>query len=194
VAELLFQTINLAPRTAAFDDPEWVFEVKHDGYRCLAFLEDGAVRLVSRRGRELTRYAALAAALSKEINARSAVIDGELAVLDGVGRSLFAGMRRREPPVLIAFDLLALDGDDFRNRPLVVRKATLRRILPKSSAYILYLQHIEGRGQQLFKLACENDLEGIVAKKASDPYDVKRAKWWKIKCPAYSRSERVVSR
>jgi bifunctional non-homologous end joining protein LigD len=71
---------------------------------------------------------------------------------------------------------------------VVVRKATLRRILPAMSPHVLNLQHIEGRGIELLAAACAMDLEGIVAKKADDPYDVKRAKWWKTKNGAYSQA------
>lgn len=178
----------LERRSEPFDHPDWIFELKYDGYPCVAYLDAGAVRLVSRRGREFTQYVSLATALAREIRARDAVIDGELAVLDEAGKPVFAAMRSRRPPVLIAFDLLQLDGEDLRALPLVERKARLRKILPKKSAAVLYLQHVDGRGRLLYALACEQDLEGIVAKKADAPYDVKRAQWVKIKNPAYSQA------
>jgi hypothetical protein len=87
----------LEQRAEPFDDPEWIFEPKLDGYRALAVLEAGRVRLVSRRGREFKSYPTLASALANEISAKSAVIDGELAALDERGRSVFNAMRSRRP-------------------------------------------------------------------------------------------------
>lgn len=184
---LPFHPLPCESRADPFDDPDWIFEVKHDGYRALAHLEAGKVRLVSRRGREFNSYAPLAIALAKEIQTRNAVLDGELVCLDAGGKSIFADMRRRLPPVLIAFDLLKLGSQDLRERPLRERKLALRTIIPEVSSHLLYLHHIAGRGRDLFEAACRMDLEGIVAKKADAPYDVKRARWWKIKNPAYSQ-------
>jgi len=71
---------------------------------------------------------------------------------------------RRGTPIFCVFDLLYLDGEDVRERPLIERKRMLRRIVPEGCPFLLYVDHVEGEGERLFQLACERDLEGIVAK------------------------------
>ena len=121
-----------------------------------------------------------------------AVLDGELAVPDETGRTVFAAMMtRRQQALFYAFDLLWLDGEDLRRLPLVTRKAKLKRILPARSSHILYADHTRGAGIELYRLACQLDLEGIVAKRAASPYEEHPADphWIKIKNPAYSQKE-----
>jgi bifunctional non-homologous end joining protein LigD len=120
------------------------------------------------------------------------VLDGELAVPDQTGRTVFAAMmKHRQQARFYAFDLLYLNGEDLRQLPLLTRKAKLRRLLPSRSAHVLYVDHTKGSGQRLYELACELDLEGIVAKRADSPYkeDARNPHWIKIKNPANSQKE-----
>jgi bifunctional non-homologous end joining protein LigD len=182
----------LRQQTQPFDDPAWIYEIKHDGFRAFAVLEHGHCRFLSRKRHKLYGLRDLAKALTKEVNADVAVLDGELAVPDEHGRTVFAAMmKRRHQARFYAFDLLWLDGEDLRSLPLLTRKRKLKRILPAHSAHILYADHTRGGGMQLYRLACQLDLEGIVGKRADSPYEEQPADphWIKIKNPAYSQNE-----
>jgi bifunctional non-homologous end joining protein LigD len=125
---------------------------------------------------------------------RAAILDGEIVCLDAQGKPQFYDLlRRSEPTYFYAFDLLALDGEDLRTLPLIERKRRLSRIMPKKRARrLLYVGHIAGRGIDLYRAACERDLEGIVAKLARAPYVVcepRHSTWLKIKNPSYSQME-----
>lgn len=175
-----------------FDDPNWIFEIKHDGFRALALIEKGHCWLVSRRKHKFQTFGELAAALGRELKVDMAILDGELAVPDKHGRSVFASiMKRRKDVRYFAFDILWLNGQDLRGLPLVTRKQILKRLLPKGSAHVLYVDHMSGSGTKLYRLACAMDLEGIVAKKADSPYEEnwRDPYWIKIKNPAYSQNE-----
>ena len=122
----------------------------------------------------------------------SAVLDGEICCLDADGRTNFNRlMFRREWPFFYAFDLLMLNGRDLRALPLTVRKARLARITPKVESRVLFLDSIAERGCDLFRVACERDLEGIVGKWANGMYqsDGRRTSWVKIKNRAYTQME-----
>ena len=184
--------MKLIRKPGAFDDPEWIFQVKHDGFRALAVIERGHCRFFSRKKHRLTGYSDLREALVKEINADCVVLDGELVVTDHHGRTIFADMmQRRKPARYVAFDCVSLNGEDLRRVPLVDRKQRLRRILPSRSPHVLYVDHTRGAGIELFHLACQLDLEGIVAKRADSPYEDNAGSphWIKIKNPAYSQKE-----
>ena len=115
-----------------------------------------------------------------------AVIDGEIVVLDGDGRPRFYDLlRRRGEPVFYAFDLLSLDGRDLCDHPLVERKRILEDVV-RGQARILYARHHDGRGRELFRLVCEQDLEGVVAKLKRGAYG---EGWFKIRNPLYSQYE-----
>lgn len=175
-----------------FDDPNWVFEVKQDGLRALALIENGQCWLVSRRRHRFQAFGDLANALGREVKADMAILDGELAVPDEHGRSIFASiMKRRHDVRYYAFDLLWLNGKDLRGLPLLARKQALKHLLPKGSAHVLYVDHIRGSGVQLYRVSCALDLEGIVAKKADSPYELQWSDpyWLKIKNPHYSQKE-----
>jgi len=101
----------LSQQATPFDDPEWIFEIKHDGFRALAVIEHGHCRFFSRKKHKLPGYQGLRDALVKEVNADSAVLDGELVVTDHLGRTVFAHlMQRRKLARFFAFDLLWLNG------------------------------------------------------------------------------------
>jgi bifunctional non-homologous end joining protein LigD len=186
---LIPQPMTLVQQAESFDDWDWIYEIKHDGFRALAVIEHGQCRLFSRKKHRLTGYQDLRAALVKEVNAETAILDGELAVVDHLGRSVFADMmQRRHLARYFAFDLLSLNGQDLRQLPLLTRKEKLKRILPSRSRHVLYVDHSQGNGTALYRLACQLDLEGIVAKRADSRY-VNARNWIKIKNPSYSQKE-----
>jgi bifunctional non-homologous end joining protein LigD len=106
------------------------------------------------------------------------VLDGEIVYLAADGRPEFYNlMRRRTPQHFYAFDIVWLDGEDLREVPLVKRKQILRRVVPAQPAPLLYVDHYEMRGVELFRAACKNDLEGIVAKRKDGLYTPEETSW-----------------
>jgi bifunctional non-homologous end joining protein LigD len=179
-----FRLADPVLRSEPFDHDNFVFELKHDGFRAVAHIAPDACQLVSRRGNVYKSFNSLSASLLTL--GCSAVIDGEIVLLDATGRPKFYDLlRRRGEPVFYAFDCLRLDGHDLRSRPLIERKAGLERIV-KGHPRVLYANHIEREGCALFKLACEQDLEGIVAKRRNAAYG---DDWFKIRNPNYSQYE-----
>ena len=179
-----------------FDDPNWFFEIKWDGYRAVAFIENGSVRLVSRNQNDLTpRYPELKV-LGDQIHAKNAILDGEVVVLDEQGRPSFSLMQQRtgirahgrqaaanrELPILYyAFDLLYLDGYDLRRVTLEERKRVLQEVL-KPGELVRFSDHYPGQGVALFEVAKQKGLEGILAKKRNSCYEERRTReWLKIK-------------
>jgi len=179
-----------------FDDKDWLFEIKWDGYRAIAFIADGKVRLVSRNQNELTgRYSELKD-MAEFVNGKTAILDGEVVALDAEGRASFSLMQQRtgfrpgghraaakaDVPVLYyAFDLLYLDGYDWRRMPLEDRKAKLASIL-KTGDCLRYSDHFAAEGKALFEIARDKNLEGILAKKRNSCYEERRSReWLKIK-------------
>ncbi len=179
-----------------FDGEEWLFEIKWDGYRAITFIENGKARLVSRNQNDLTpRYPELKD-LPQFIEAKNAILDGEVAALDEEGRASFSLMQQRtgfrpggrraaanaDVPVLYyAFDLLYLDGYDWRKVPLEDRKKKLASVLAAGGA-LRYSDHYERQGKALFEIAKKKGLEGILAKKRHSIYEERRSReWLKIK-------------
>ncbi len=179
-----------------FDSPDWLFEIKWDGYRAVAFIENGKARLVSRNQNELTsRYPELKD-LAKSVKAKTAILDGEVVALDEQGRASFSLMQQRTgfrpggrraatnagvPVHYYAFDLLYLDGYDWRKLPLEERKKKLSSILITGDA-LRYSDHYERQGKALFEMASQKGLEGILAKKRDSIYQERRSsEWLKIK-------------
>jgi bifunctional non-homologous end joining protein LigD len=166
----------------------WLFEIKWDGFRALAYIENGRCRLVSRNGNEFRSFSALNVTLPAECRARTAVLDGEIVCLDNRGVSQFRNLLfHRGDPRFYAFDLLYCDGEDLRFLPLQDRKQRLRGVIGGPSASLLYCDHVHLAGEEFFHLACECDLEGIVAKRRYDPYLVDSAAWLKIRNRTYSQ-------
>jgi bifunctional non-homologous end joining protein LigD len=182
-----------------FDDPNWLFEIKWDGYRAVAFIEDGRVRLVSRNQNDLSAKFPELGDLPRSVKARRAVLDGEIVALDDEGRPSFSLMQQRTgfrpgkhrlpgregvPVVYYAFDLIYLDGYDLRRVPLDQRKQLLESVIDNGNV-IHFSDHYPERGLALFEAAKQRGLEGIVAKKRSSAYDEKRSsEWLKIKITA----------
>jgi len=159
-----------------------------DGWRCLAYIESEACRLISRKQNQLKSFGRLAAALAK-LRVQNAIIDGEVVCLDAEGRSVFLDMRRRKAnAILYCFDLLWLNNEDLRNLPLVERKLRLLHLIRTSrNRSLLYASHMESQGVRLFKAICEQDCEGIVGKYKRGAYAAKPVSWVKVLNPSYSQ-------
>ncbi len=191
-----FVTPQLATTaTSPPDGTDWLFEIKHDGYRCQVRIAAGEVTVRTRGGHDWTgRFPAIAAA-AQELPVHSALIDGEAVVVDENGVSSFARLRRAlegdgSGIVCYAFDLLFLDGTDLRARPLRERKQELA-VLLHGSRVIRYSDHVGGAGDELLRHACGLGAEGLIAKRADRPYRSGRGRdWLKLKCAA--REEVVI--
>ena len=179
-----------------FDGADWLFEIKWDGYRAVAFIDNGKVRLVSRNQNDLTpRYPELKD-LPQFVKAKNAILDGEVVALDDQGRASFSLMQQRtgfrpggrrgaahaDVPVLYyAFDLLYLDGYDLRKLPLEERKKKLLSIIVAGEP-LRYSDHYPNQGKALFEIARQKGLEGILAKERDSIYQERRSsEWLKIK-------------
>lgn len=164
-----------------FDDPDWLYEVKWDGYRALAEIDRGKVRLYSRNNQSFNdAYPVIVEALAKIKH--GCVLDGEIVALNDKGQSQFQLLQdyRRNPEVTLVyyvFDLLYLDGRDLRSLPLVERKARLKDILPEGP-HLKYSDHIEKEGTKLLELAKKKNVEGVMAKKKTSPYLPRRTGLW----------------
>jgi bifunctional non-homologous end joining protein LigD len=183
-----FSPIIPVRRPDVFDSSDWVYELKYDGFRALAYLEDGRCRFVSRKGNEMKRFEQLSNAIRKAFKVKSAVLDGEIVALDGSGLPAFYHlMRRKCHAVYYAFDLLWLDGKDLRELPLLERKKILRSILPKKSSWMGYVSFIgHTRAKRLFELVKAKDLEGLVVKRKDGKY-TPAVRWFKVLNPTYSQ-------
>jgi bifunctional non-homologous end joining protein LigD len=143
----------LARFDAPFEHPDWIFEPKLDGFRAVAYVEGGACRLVSRNRNAFMTFEPLAQAIAQELSGRSAILDGEIVRPGPDGRRMFYELMRRHGPFCFyAFDLVWLDGRDLRDRPLVERKALLRKLLPRRAKSVLYVDHVAS-GTDLFQEA-----------------------------------------
>jgi len=181
----------LGRRTKPFDDPDWIFELKYDGFRALAQVEFGRCTLLSRNGHPFASFNDLAVQIGNALIPRSAVINGEIVCFDESGKPQFNElMLHRGKPRFVAFDLLSSNGKDFRNERLLDRKLELRRMIGGAPS-IIYADHIEECGTALFAKACELDLQGIVAKHQHSPYlwEEKYSPWIKIRNPNSSQWE-----
>jgi bifunctional non-homologous end joining protein LigD len=179
-------------RRNPFDHPDWIFEVKQDGFRGTAYVENEHVRLLSRHGNQYKSFAELSGWIGRHLRVESAVLDGEICCLDAEGRSQFGDLLyRRGDPYFFAFDLLWLNGRDLRDMPLVERKQRLREVVPSAPSRLLYSDHLDAHGKQLFDFACEHDLEGIVAKWKFGSYlsNSNATTWIKVKNPNYTQAE-----
>jgi bifunctional non-homologous end joining protein LigD len=180
------------------DGPQWFHEIKYDGYRLLAQLRDGNVRLLTRNGLDWTaKFSGLAERVGA-LSAEAALIDGEIVCLEPDGTTNFGHLQdaiskeRTESLVFYAFDLLHLDGYDLTGAVLEDRKALLAELVPPQSAGTLrYSDHQAGRGPEFFRHACDYGLEGIVSKRRDQPYRPGRSTDW-LKVKGANRDEFVV--
>jgi ATP-dependent DNA ligase len=176
-------------RKTPFDDPDWLFDLKYDGFRGLGYLDRGRNRLISRNNTVMTRFEALADQIASLLDVHDAILDGEVIAADETGRPMFCDLlRRARAAAYVAFDIIWLNGTDLRSLPLHERRRQLQTVLPKASPIVSAPVSVTGRGCELFDLMCANDLEGIVAKRLADRYDP-RVRWLKIKNLGYSQAE-----
>jgi bifunctional non-homologous end joining protein LigD len=174
----------------------WLHEIKYDGYRIGCRIERGAVRLWSRRGNDWTRDFPTIARAARAVAVRSALIDGEIAVVLPDGRTSFqalqnalAGAQRGEL-VYFVFDLLELDGKDLAREPLDRRKDALRRLVATKGP-IRFSGHFIGAGGKVFREACRLGFEGLVSKRRDQPHRAGRSPGW-LKSKCVLRQEFVV--
>lgn len=196
--QITFRDLAIPTKKAKpFNDPAWVFELKHDGYRLLLSKRGEEVSLTSRRGNSLTGWFPEIAEELRKLP--DGVVDGELVMLDAAGKPEFHRLRgrcamkdpkrieaeaRAHPAAVFAFDLLESEGKDVRALPLLKRKTLLQKHLRRAKR-ICYCQHVGEVGERLFHKAEELRLEGIIAKKADSPYSRGRTQsWLKIKTKA----------
>ncbi len=173
-----------------FSNPDWLFEIKWDGGRTLARVQKGQVRLWSRSHRDVTGEYPELAGLASHTNGHDVWLDGEVVALDAEGRSDFERLQQRfsvvnpsselmhqVPVVYYVFDILYCDGYDLRPTPLLERKTFLRQIL-RTDATIRYSDHEIEKGKELYELAVEKQLEGILGKQIHGPYPEGRTTSW----------------
>jgi bifunctional non-homologous end joining protein LigD len=191
------QTMLATAIEQPFDSPDWLFEIKWDGYRAVAFLERGQLRLVSRNHNDLTAQYPDLHDLPTFVKAKSAILDGEIVALDEHGRSSFSLMQQRtgfrergrrvaaKPDIQVlyyAFDVLYLEGYDLRRVPLERRKDTLAELLVTPSDTVRLSDHFIANGKGLFEVARSKGLEGILAKRRESLYEPRRSReWLKVK-------------
>lgn len=189
------------PQLATLEDAppegdEWLHEIKYDGYRLQARKAGETVQLTTRNGKNWTaKYPEIAEAV-RQLKAETLTIDGELVALDEEGRSRFERLQDNDDPdrrlAYYAFDLLHLDGKDYRKTPLTDRKAVLEKLLRKAPDRLQYSDHIEGHGRDVIGRACAMNLEGLISKKRNAPYKSGRGRGW-IKSKCLGRDEFVIA-
>lgn len=179
----------------AFDHPDWLFEVKYDGYRAIAELHNEDVRLYSRNGEDLSNdFPDIYRALQRL--GLEAVLDGEIVALDERGDSSFKllqdpGAAKKASFVFYVFDLLELSGEDLKIQPLIRRKERLKAVL-ETNEVIRYADHALHYGNDFFKKIVRDNLEGMVAKKAGSTYqEGKRSGEW-LKLRHHNQQEAII--
>jgi bifunctional non-homologous end joining protein LigD len=190
-----------------FDDPQWIYEVKWDGYRAVAFIRNGKSELISRNQNDLTGEFPEIAETLGALPVENAIIDGEVVALDEEGRPSFSLMQQRTgmthpgtrtsrdrsvPIVYYAFDLLYLDGRNLMAVELERRKELLRQIIPAGKSFLRYSDHYPEQGTALYGVARDKGLEGIVAKLRTGAYVQKRSREW-LKIKITRRQECVIA-
>lgn len=198
-SKLPFKTASVQLATLTNKIPkgkDLIFEIKYDGYRILSYIENGKVQMFSRNNLDYTKKFPNIATSLKEIEAENFVVDGEVVCFDDHGKSDFGLLQesiksKKSNFYYVIFDLLALNGEDLRNLPLIERKSKLERLLFKANKNLMFSTHVTD-GNESFKFAKENNLEGIIAKNSKSKYLGKRNEdWIKIKC--YLRQEFVIA-
>ncbi len=186
-----------------FSDPEWIFETKWDGFRSVCFVRNGSARFVSRNQLEMTPNYPELRGIAKQLDAKEAVIDGEIVALDEQGMPRFQllqprvgrksgieALRGKGQIVYFVFDVLYFNGYDLMQCELIERKAALERIV-RPASFVRVSEHIEGDGKEFFKEIEKFHLEGMIAKHANSEYVQKRSTDW-LKVKTVQRSEVVI--
>lgn len=180
-----------------FDREGWLFEVKWDGYRAIAQLEEGDILLYSRNQQSFNDKFPQIVDELKKIKVHTAIFDGEIVIVDSKGVSKFQLMQNYQRTqkgnvFYYVFDLLYFNGHDLRELPLIERKSILKELLSKLSASkIRFSDHIEKKGIEFFKIASKKSLEGIMGKDAQSSYQMKRSRDW-VKIKTHLRQEFVI--
>jgi bifunctional non-homologous end joining protein LigD len=194
-----FRTPQLATLSTSIPSgPDWVFEMKYDGYRCLAAISGDDVQLFTRSGKDWTEQFAAIVPPLRQLTKSSALIDGELCAFDAEGRTDFSTLKSHLSNggslVYFAFDLLELDGQDLSDLPLLERKAKLEALLGKvdASSLVQYSTHVKGNGQKVFDAIAREGHEGIIAKDGTARYSGTRTRSW-LKIKASKRQEFVIA-
>ncbi|MGB7693998.1 MAG: DNA ligase [Pseudolabrys sp.] len=173
--------------------PGWIHELKHDGYRLQVHVQEGRVRLYTMNGADWSKRYPRIVEEAARIKGH-AIIDAEVVCLDSKGVAQFDLLHNRSndgAALALAFDLLALNGDDLRKRPLVERKAALSKLLIRSKGGIQYVEHADGHGERMFAAVCRLGL--IVSKRSSAAYrSGPRRTWIKVKNPDAPAATRVL--
>jgi bifunctional non-homologous end joining protein LigD len=190
-----YRPMLATPADALPSGEEWLFEVKWDGYRALAYVRNGGVRLVSRNGNDLTaRFPEVARALGPAVRSPECVLDGEVCALDEQGRPSFSAMqqgKRGTPIVYEAFDLLEVDGEPIVDLPLTERRKRLEQLVDTSNR-VVQLSGAFNDGAALLAAATEQRLEGVMAKRAASRYaEGRRTRDW-LKVKTHGRQEFVI--
>jgi len=184
-------SVQLAKLTNKIPESDnWLYELKYDGYRIVAFIEGNSARLITRNGKDYTsRFANIAMSLINMAAGRTMVVDGEMIITDDEGKSDFHALQnyiknpKPENLTYMIFDLLALDGKDLRGLRLIERKQSLQALMKKAPDNLHYSRHIEGGGKESFEAACKMGMEGIIGKKYDSVYSgTRNGDWIKIKC------------
>ena len=180
---------------APFDDDDWLFEIKWDGYRAICTIDEkGRLELVSRNGLDMLARFPSFSELKDAFASVPIVVDGEIVSLDAQGRSAFQRLQesQKKDAVLTyaAFDLIYADGRDLRKVPLEERKGLLERLIANGEL-VLYSKHVVGKGKALFAQAKQRGLEGIVGKKRGSLYQDRLSRDW-VKIKAQLEQEFVI--
>jgi bifunctional non-homologous end joining protein LigD len=171
----------------------WTFEVKFDGFRALAYVRGGECELVSRNGNRLNdRFPEVARAIVKAVKTPNAVVDGEITRIDPSGKSSFSELQQGSGPlVYFAFDLLEADGESLVDLPLLERKERLRKLLDARVKSVSFSEGFDD-GEALFRVAQEQHLEGVIAKRKDSAYKQRRTRDW-LKLKTENNDEFVVA-
>jgi bifunctional non-homologous end joining protein LigD len=171
---------------------DWIYEIKWDGVRALCFIDGGKLHMVSRNANAMEKQYPELSILPHQVNARQAILDGEIVALDAHGKPSFELLQRRinvaeasaiarlsrnSPVVFIAFDLLYLDGDDLRRTPLIERKELLKKVL-KPNELVRYSEYFTGNGAEILEAVKAQGLEGVIAKRPESVYESRRSPDW----------------
>lgn len=179
--------------------PDWLHEIKFDGYRVLAHIAGGEIRLLTRHGKDWTvRFQPIPAVLAK-LDCAQALVDGEMVVLGPTGISDFSLLQAtlageaKHPLTFETFDLLHLDGEDLTRRPLEARKTMLQTLIAGlgRQSNVVYSDHVQDLGDRFFSQACQLALEGVVSKRRDAPYRPGRTDSW-VKSKCIERQEFVI--
>jgi bifunctional non-homologous end joining protein LigD len=183
------EPVVLTSSPEPFDDPDWFFEPKYDGFRGILYSSAGGCEIRSRRDFQFDRFNELCQRILAVIGPREFILDGEVVALNRQGKPVFRDLLRGHGFLAFAaFDLLWLDGIDMRQQPLVERKKALNELLPEDTAPLYKILTLEEHGRALFSAIKKMDLEGIVAKRKTDPY-TPDTEWYKIKNSGYTQGE-----